>query len=265
MSLRRRLRNTFSKKDLALSGYIDGLIMSNDTDADHDISFSVGEAGMVNSVTSTTTVLGSNASAFVKQIDNDWAAGTAAGGFPSGLTLSADTWYHCFGISQDDGTLDFGFDTATTASNLRSDATGYNHYRRVGSVLTDSSSNIIAFIQFGDYFQWDDPPLDYNAAPGLTQSLETLSVPPDFNVLAHVTIGSSPGSTQVFYIRSPDVSDETPASEGTFMPGTNTTSTGRALVAVDTSSQVAVRSDGNVDGIEIMTVGWMDPRGRKWV
>jgi len=107
--------------------YIAGLIPSNDTDTDHDINITAGKAR--DAVDSFSINL---ASEITKQIDVDWVAGDDAGGFPSGLTLSADTWYHVFVIAKTDGTTDAGFDTSLTATNLLSDATGYTKYRRVG-------------------------------------------------------------------------------------------------------------------------------------
>ncbi len=47
------------------------------------------------------------------------------------------------------GAVDFGFDTSVDATNLLADANviagGFTKYRRVGSILTDASSNIIGF------------------------------------------------------------------------------------------------------------------------
>jgi len=71
---------------------------------------------------------------FTKQIDANWAEGTNLGGFPSGLTLSNNTWYRVFIIGKNDGSgdVDFGYDTSPTAANLLSDATDYTKYRRIG-------------------------------------------------------------------------------------------------------------------------------------
>ena len=123
-------------------GYIDGLIMSNDADADHDISIAVGvcrDAGNDVSILFNT--------AMIKQIDAAWAAGTNAGGFPTGLgVVAADTWYHNFIIMKLDGTVDSGFDTSLIATNLLADATDFVYYRRIGSVLTDGANDIYQFI-----------------------------------------------------------------------------------------------------------------------
>jgi len=72
-----------------------------------------------------------------------------AGGFPSGLSLTADTAYYVYVIAKADGTVDAGFDSSITAANLLSDATGYTKYRRIATIRTDSASNIRAYKQIG--------------------------------------------------------------------------------------------------------------------
>jgi len=115
-----------------LQGHIDGLVLSNDTDTDHDIQIGTGSCG-----DSTGEYLLALSSVLTKQIDANWAEGDDAGGFPSGLSLTADTWYHVFLIYKISAlgviTIDGGFDTSTTAANLLSDATNYTRYRRIST------------------------------------------------------------------------------------------------------------------------------------
>lgn len=133
---------------------IDGFIMSNAvSDVNKHITIGAGQA----SDSTNAFVLDDNAS-MTKQAEIVWAPGDNAGGMPSALTLTADTWYHTFAILKDDGTTDRGFDTALDATNLLSDAgASYIGFRRVGSVLTDSSNDIEQFLQFGDRFYWIIP------------------------------------------------------------------------------------------------------------
>ena len=115
------------------------LILSNGTDSDHDIDIATGicrdtDDNYFMELTSELT----------KQLDATWAAGDDAGGLFSG-SIAVDTWYHVFIIRNDStGAIDGGFDTSVSAANIPS---GYTAYRRIGSVLTDGSSNIIAFHQ----------------------------------------------------------------------------------------------------------------------
>ncbi|HEM47557.1 MAG TPA: hypothetical protein ENO23_11000, partial [Alphaproteobacteria bacterium] len=75
---------------------------------------------------------------------------TGDGGRLDGDTLTANTWYHVLaGRRTSDGAIVAGF-KKTIAKPA-----AWDHYRRLGSVLTDGSSNIIAFSQDGDEFVWD--------------------------------------------------------------------------------------------------------------
>lgn len=119
-------------------GYIDGFTMLNAADTAHDIRINPGMAADSGDV--ALIISGSN---IIKQIDANWANGTNQGGFPSGLTLSADTDYQFFVIrNPSDGDVDAGFDTDLAATNLLADATGFTQYRRLGKISTDGSSNI---------------------------------------------------------------------------------------------------------------------------
>ncbi len=86
----------------------------------------------------------------IKRIDANWQEGTNKGGFPSGLTLSPDTWYHFFAIVKENSQVDAGYDSKLDASKLLADATDYKAYKRVGAVHTDGSSKIDEFVMFID-------------------------------------------------------------------------------------------------------------------
>lgn len=248
-------------------GYIDGFTMSNNgSDADHDLDISAGAgrdaANSVNiSLTSTIT----------KQINAPWAEGSAAGGFPSGLTLSANTTYHVFVLLNDDGTtVDGGFDTSLSATNLLSDATDYAQYRRIGSVVTDDYANIIAFIQVGDEFLWSVPVSDYAGTnPGTSAVLTALTVPTGIKVRANVTFfvaDSTPTSDTAGLMTSPDQANSVPA---TGLRDLTTTADGELAsvnkyVRTNTSGQVRTRLSNSDVGVimELLTYGWIDPRGR---
>lgn len=255
-------------------GYIDGLTTSNGTDADHDVDVAVGIA---RSDDDTRTL--QLASALGKQIDVAWAAGgtpgVPAGGFPSGLTLTANTWYHLFVIrNTSTGVIDGGFDTATNAATLLADATGYAAPRRIGSVLTDSVSNIIAYTQFGDEFLWDSPPLDVSATISTTSATPTMSVPPDFKVQAIVDwsleVTTSFAAVPALHITSPDQDDETAGASGRQVLSLNSStsvelwSTSRVVTRTNASRQlryVGSTTSSNVD-VKALAQGWYDRRGK---
>lgn len=248
-------------------GYIDGFITSNDTDSDHDISFAAGSAR-----DSTNTINIETTSAIVKQIDANWAAGSAAGGFPSGLTLSNTTWYHLFAIATPGGLVDSGFDTSTSASNLLSDATGYTYYRRVGSVLTDGSANIYAYTQTGDTFIWGVSKEDYDTDPGATSTDIALDfVPTGINARAHLRVltTSSTAGPHLCILRS-KLEDTISAGASDAAPGTNvgthqnSTQTGGLdlTLITNTSAEINTYADSGISALRIWVYGWTDLRGR---
>jgi hypothetical protein len=242
-------------------GYIDGLILSNGTDSDHDINIAAGECR-----DSTNTYNLVNAATLVKQIDASWAAGSAVGGLFSG-SVANTTWYHVFLIRKDsDGSIDAGFDTSVTAANRPA---GYSTYRRIGSVLTNGSANIIAFHQMGDHFLWMTPIFDINTTVGTSASLVTISTPlgvKTFPILNWTNIQKSAASP-VGYLSSPDVTDGAVAvpyvSSQPYAAGENNTVTHQGnRLRTDTSSRIRARSDTASSSLAIMTAGWIDPRGK---
>lgn len=179
-----------------LRNYIDGLGMTNNaSDPNHDIDFAAGAAA--NSSNVTTIV---NTGTITKRIDAAWSAGTGNGGLPNTVSYASNTVYHCFIIKDAGGTVDFGFDTSLTASNLIT-ASSYLYYRRIGSVLTDGSSNIRQFIQYGDEFLWAVPITDFSTTLS-TNNTFTLTLPINVRVLAKIAAkavwtGSAPSNSNI--------------------------------------------------------------------
>ncbi len=263
------LLNELDKLKADLFKSIAGLIPSNGTDTAHDIDIAQGACA-----DSTNALVMYLTSTLVKQIDVDWVEGSAAGGFPSGLTLSNATWYHVFlilKIDVDAGTpiynVDAGFDTDISAANLLSDATGYTHFRRLGSVLTDGSANIIAFSALettggGLEVLWDAPPEDVNVAQGTSAVTRALSVPPDVQVLANIILysASSSGSWDV-YLSALAQSDEAATAGRAQLSGANTEENAtQFLIRTNTSSQIRSRANVNTATLIIRTQGWHDSR-----
>ena len=248
--------------------HISGLAIANDSDAAHDINFPIGECA-----DSTNVQMLHVDSALVKQIDANWAAGTGAGGFPSGLTLTANTWYHLFVIGVPaTGVVDAGFDTSTSATNLIADAPTYTLFRRVGSVLTDSSSNILGFTSTemgggGLLVEWDDPSLDFDSTTVTTSATNaTLSTPPDYKVVAHLNYFSTNASSAQVYVRSPAADDEAPSNSAAPLGNvdaqnpSNAFGMGQLRVMTNTSKQVTVRSTVASTTVRLATMGWEDFR-----
>ena len=245
-------------------GYLSGMGMSNDTDTDHDILVGVGVVrDAANAVDIELTA------AITKQIDASWASGDDAGGLSSSLTLSADTWYHVHAIIVS-GSADIGFDTSVTAANLVTDHSA-TAYRRIGSVLTDSSSSIINFQQFGDEFIYDSKINNLSAgSPGTTRLTQTVTTPLGVEtraILGIIAVVAGSNSGVRFTITHPGSSDSAPDTDNLNNGGENssnnngTWAAGTHIVRTNTSSQVAYRQDFGAS-VYINTGGYYDDRGQ---
>ena len=268
------------------SNYLTGMILSNDSDADHDISI---KAGVTKNSTNATDL--ELTSAIVKKIDATWADGTGAGGLASGVTLSANTWYHLHAIAVTAGT-DAGFDTSPIAANLIS-GNDASAYRRIGSVYTDGSSNIRGFHQKGDKFLYNQPILSHtsiNIASGARTTL-TLNAPVSVSTEAifnHINFGFFAKALYAYRpLSMPDVSvvdngtqaAPTSAAMGTLANygagyvefGDNARLrdfTWEGVCETNLSSQIGIRTQatgGSADGAPenaFQTTGWYDSRGK---
>tara|TARA_R110000824_G_scaffold290850_1_gene479314 strand:+ start:432 stop:1901 length:1470 start_codon:yes stop_codon:yes gene_type:complete len=253
--------------------YLTGMILSNDSDSDHDISIKVGITK--NSTNASDLEL---TSAIVKQIDATWANGSAAGGLASGVTLSANTWYHLHAIAVTAGT-DAGFDTSSVAANLiaNNDASAY---RRIGSVFTDSSSNIIPFSQIGDEFLWNTNSsalvISKNNITVDTTFAVTIATPLSVTTWAMLNIDLNDiGNTDGILVHSPDVSIGigVPSGADTAYPaqsfsgkinsGSYTGGTFYASrIRTDTQSRISYSVVGAGTDASFATLGWVDTRGK---
>lgn len=159
-------------------GYMDGLITSLDVgDVQHDVEIGIGICR-----DSTNTVDMILNAALTKRVDTgSWAQGDNLGGLPAAATLSVDTWYHLFLIAKTDGTVDAGWDTSLTATNLLAEASAYTYYRRVWSNMTNASSNWLPYFQHGGECVWDE-----NGAEATVQKQVSFTDPGTGAILADV-------------------------------------------------------------------------------
>lgn len=250
--------------------YRSGVILENNSsDPINDIDFGIGK--WRSNDDTTNLELGA---IMTKQADAPWAAGTNAGGFPSGLAIVADTWYHCFLIAKEDGTTDAGFDTDLAAANLLADATGYTKIRRVGSIKTeDLSVNIRQFIQYDDLFLWGSPDttVDYTGNPVAAADATTntpLGIKTQAYLFGILEAQIVAAETRVYgYLSSKDVSDLDPNTvfgARSFTLQTNnarpTVMNGDFYVVTNITSQIRVRTSPSVAtvALSIGTKGWRD-------
>lgn len=250
--------------------YRAGLRTSIGTDTDHDIDIAVGQA---RSTGDTSNILVT--SVITKQIDATWAAGTAAGGMNDAEVVGNDTWYHLYllGKTSNDA-FDAGFDTSTSAANLLADAAvvsaGFTTYRRITSVLTGATANILAYVQRGNHFNWTLPvQLTLGNGIGAAHTSVATNVPLGFSVEGHYNVWLEDGSgASLLYLRSPDASDQIPsvsASPGLTMRATTAGESTAVFVRTDTSSQIRYyivpTGASQINAFNINTLGWIDDLG----
>jgi hypothetical protein len=202
-----------------------------------------------------------------------WTAGAGTSSAPvnkmgTGLTVAAGTWYHVFAIVNG-GAPDFYFDTSVTAANAPSGTTAH---RRIGSVLTTSSSQIVGFAQVltgsGAFVYWNAVATDFQGAATSTTSarqLIPLSVPngPTVRPLGRVITYNA----QPFVLSSPAMPDVAPAGSANPPPVPGYDSAGSPSAGhlsgqiVTTTGQIGFRSAINGPTIGVFTFGYIDERG----
>jgi hypothetical protein len=203
-----------------------------------------------------------------------WAAGNNTGALDVG-TIAASTWYHAFVIGNPAGTIfDVLISLSPTAPTMPS---GFTYLRRIGSLLTNASSQWWKFFQDGDYFNWDLAATDVNSLqnPGTTAVLRTLTVPTGVRVRAKCSalvqnLGTG-GQVSQLYCSDPSITDTAPDNvrqTATAYSNTSlaTSSMGGGMFEcfTNTSAQIRTRftySDANIYFF-IGTHGWFDRRGQ---
>ena len=258
---------TLVQDDVVLNLYppkfIEGLQLANNgADAVEDIDVAVGFCRAENIDTNMDL-----AALLTKRIDANWAVGTGNGGFPSGLTLTNDTWYHFFLIKRTDtGVVDAGFDTSLTATNLLADATDYDAYRRIGSIFRATATNL-AFFQNEEHFMIDVPINDVpNEASSATAQLKTLTTPLGLKTLALIKSSVDASGQVSILITDPQQTDSAPVLDVLFSINhssatANDTSSSHSI-RTNVSSQIRLRASGTAGIISIVTHGWVDRRGK---
>jgi hypothetical protein len=243
-----------------LYNFLGGLTLSNDATTPNTVT-DVAPGLCVDSTNATTI---SFSTTFTKSISTAWTVGSGNGGLGQGISLSATTWYHVFVIINA-GTADVYFDTSVTASNAPAGTTAF---RRIGSVLTNGSSQIVPFTQKDDEFLWKTP---IASVSGVTSSsvsaAKTMTVPTGVEVWAKI-IGNVTeiSSATLLLITAPDMGTQAVNSPtGFFQIDSNVDSTpvnADLTVRTNTSAQVNVVANGAGGTYSLITYGWIDRRGR---
>ncbi|MGE8659114.1 MAG: hypothetical protein ACN6O8_20410 [Achromobacter sp.] len=191
------------------------------------------------------------------QASGGWAAGTGQNGLFTGAR-AANTWYHLFVIlNPTTGAVDVGFDTSPIAANRPAD---WLAYRRIWSVLTDGSSNLVTMFQSGARTYYQDRRSDVSNA-GVTNvstgSTFAVSTPLGVEVLGEFALSLASGAAV-------GVSMFKPGAIG--IPGTvgdvvSSSGSQYSRVAVQTSAGGGVSARATTlitQGFYLSTVGWID-------
>lgn len=233
-------------------------IANSTGDAANDIDIAAGSAVTDNGIYISTPGL-------TKRLDDAWVAGTNQGGLDTGSKAN-NAWYHVFLIhNPSTSVVDGLYSTSALSPTLPS---GFTEKRRVGSVRTDGSGNILGFVQSGDEFQWATPTTDYSGGGTTTATLTTVTVPTGYSSEAMIygSATNTDGGIIYRFISSPLAADVAPGA------GNLNAGSGRSNSAIDiaydmrirtnTSGQVRHRSSANAGSLTIKTKGWIDRRGR---
>jgi len=202
----------------------------------------------------------------VDQLLADWL--TASHPAPA-----ANTWYHLFYCIDTTKTTSWSYkaDTDIGGATILGDTT-YTHLRRIGSVLTDATPEIIDFFQRGDMFYWKDNVKDVNgvAVPSsYPMTAYGLTTPEDVEVDAFVNIRvNATGSAQWNWVMD---GIQNPASGPNPTIARQITAAGGNSAHIETAvrtnldREIYLRSGGGAGSntTDLYTIGWKDPRGRK--
>lgn len=247
-------------------GSIDGLAISNNaTDPTNDIDLELGVArDDTNSRWMENTTAGLR-----KLIDVAWAVGNNGGGLDTGTV--ADGWYDVYQIMRSDtGVVDMIFTLAGSGPTM---PTNYDLKRLIGSVFRAGGVNKFFTQEVDGRFLWDTVVMDVNAvAKTTTAALHTLTTPSGIPTRAIISVTPVQQVldtiTQWGLVTSPLVADVVPTSSlwnlvavRSINNFSNTTGYSGEL-ETDTSSRIRTRFTTTSGHVNVLTMGFVHPRGR---
>jgi hypothetical protein len=200
------------------------------------------------------------------QASGAWTAGSGKPKLDTGARANS-TWYHVYAIRKDsDGSGEWLFSTNASTPTMPS---GYTYFRRIGSVRTDGSGNILGFVQTGDRVIYNAIIVDVNeAAPSTTAASLTLTVPPSTVAIFSASMQFSANEDHMITFYETTQSALTPGFSNASLRGVSNGSTYNNYVAgqfemkVNSSSQISVDATSNAGTYSVGTRGYTDRRGR---
>jgi hypothetical protein len=247
-------------------GYIDGFQVSV---SGNNITVSAGDAR--NDLNDGDIFL---LSALTKDLTAIFAEGDNEGGMAAGESLPTSGTAHIWAISKPDGQSDILANNNATGGLNPTLPTGFTRKRRVLSITTDGSANLIPVVHRGDDVMLVTP---VNAvsitAGGLANELfHTLPVPQGIRVKPNINAFAQPvGSVaRAGIVTSPDQADVTPSRATLRDIGPDSGNGGspdsqiNRVVWTDTLGRVRSRHDNSTatSDFRIAIFGWADLRGK---
>jgi hypothetical protein len=241
-----------------LPNFLGGLVLANDATTPATVLDIA--TGCATSDDNTTTMPLTTA-AFTKNCNAPWAVGSGNGALVGASALVANTWYHVFLIERTDTNVVDVCLATTLAPTL---PTNYTVKRRIGSIKTDASAHILAFLQVGDHFIWASHIQDWPSGTSFSNTLTAfvISVPTGVRVIAEINLQSFYGTTGWSRVQSPD---DTNTSTMPITLGQNVANVQNGInvsIQTNTSAQIMVQTDAARTSLQIFTFGWFDNRGK---
>jgi hypothetical protein len=193
-----------------------------------------------------------------------WAVGSGNGSLDTG-TIANNTWYHVHLIRRPDtGVVDILTSLSATAPTMPAN---YTQSRRLGGMFTDGSAQWRKFSQDGDEFLLDVPILSDNTPLSTASQTFGLSVPTGVKVVGIFNfLAGNSGSAIAGVYSSGDTAAQavnTPAGNYSFSSSSAAiAAVGNLRMRTNTSGQIRGIANGASTTHQLVTVGWVDRRGR---
>ena len=167
-------------------------------------------------------------------------------------------------------------DPAAVLSETIALPSGWQAFRRIGSIRTDGSGNVRNWVQHGDVFMLINPVTGVVNVTnqGTSEVTRTLPVPVDVRVLAVLDVAASNseafgvavvgGDTNAY---APDLPQRESVSDATISARSDSSADAAAgssevQILTNASGQIKTRSSISSTNLNITVKGWIDTRGR---
>jgi hypothetical protein len=252
-------------------GYIGGMVTSyaSGTAAGTSGSVNVGR-GMCSDNSGLAMMFISSGLTKTIASGTTWQSGTNKAGLDAVYPVASlqSGWLHAYAIS-DGSVTDMIMCNSVSGLMPVSFPSGMIYSRRIGSIRTDASGNVISFHQYGDNFLPDQPFVDVNTNALVSgTTIYTLTTPPGIKTqaLLNVAYTNQVGAATVYFTPiTSDASVGVGAAVGAITyrnPAIGNFAAGPAAIFTDTSGRIRVQNNFQSGQLFVGTGGWIDARGK---